>query len=394
MEEEDLENLTTTSSSAAPDPPTTTAQEFSDDIDSCCSTPYVSAPSSPGRGTPLGGFYYSAPASPMHFVLSTNSISSYGVESSTAACSFEFDFSAPLADDGAPPGSMSSADELFLNGQIRPMKLSSHLQRPQVLAPLIDMDESDDIEQTERDDSSFSEEKFVRGRESKLRAGSLRRRTRSMSPLRTTSFQWHEDCVDHENGNAQDDEIKRENEECKNTEEEAASNDTTPCESGSSSRSSSIGRSSRRWVFLKEFLYRSKSEGRNNGHKFWGSLSFSPVKEKKMEKPISNPKIPSTEKAKNAANSAPEVKQQRGAKEVKNRAVNVNGKVVNGIGKRRVPPSPHELHYTANRAQKEEMRKKTFLPYRQGLLGCLGFSSKGYGAMNGFARALNSVSSR
>ncbi|TQD74905.1 hypothetical protein C1H46_039578 [Malus baccata] len=72
------------------------------------------------------------------------------------------------------------------------------------------------------------------------------------------------------------------------------------------------------------------------------------------------------------------------------------GKPTNGVGKRRHPPSLHELHYTANRAQAEEMRKKTYLPYRQGLLGCLGFSSKGYGAaMNsGFARALNPVSSR
>ncbi|XP_022895880.1 uncharacterized protein LOC111409972 isoform X1 [Olea europaea var. sylvestris] len=379
--EEDFQNPPSTS----PEPITTTSSatplEFSDDIDSCCSTPYVSAPSSPGRDTPLGGFYYSAPASPMHFLLSSTSISSYGVESSTVACSFEFDFSAPLADDGVPPGSMSSADELFLNGQIRPMKLSSHLRRPQVLAPLSDMDESDEVEQSKLNDT---EEKFFRGRESKLRAGSLRRRTRSMSPLRTTLF------LDHENDHTQDDdEIKRENEECKKVEEAAGSNDTTPCGSGSSSRSSSIGRSSRRWVFLKEFLYRSKSEGRNNGHKFWGSLSFSPVKDKKFEKPISNPKIPSTEKA----NSAPEeVNSNTGAtkkvpKVVKKRAVN-------GIGKRRVPPSPHELHYTANRAQAEEMRKKTFLPYRQGLLGCLGFSSKGYGTLSGFARALNSVSSR
>jgi hypothetical protein len=68
-------------------------------------------------------------------------------------------------------------------------------------------------------------------------------------------------------------------------------------------------------------------------------------------------------------------------------------KPVNGVGKRRVPVSPHELHYKASRAQAEEMRKKTFLPYRQGLLGCLGFSSKGYGAMNGIARALNPVKS-
>ena len=72
----------------------------------------------------------------------------------------------------------------------------------------------------------------------------------------------------------------------------------------------------------------------------------------------------------------------------------VSGRPANGVGKRRVPASPHELHYKAHRAQAEELRKKTFLPYRQGLLGCLGFSSKGYGAMNGFARALNPVSSR
>lgn len=34
--------------------------------------------------------------------------------------------------------------------------------------------------------------------------------------------------------------------------------------------------------------------------------------------------------------------------------------------------SPHELHYKVQKAHAEELRKKTFLPYRQGLLGCLG----------------------
>ncbi|KAF5953209.1 hypothetical protein HYC85_011153 [Camellia sinensis] len=52
----------------------------------------------------------------------------------------------------------------------------------------------------------------------------------------------------------------------------------------------------------------------------------------------------------------------------------IAGKPANGVEKRRVPPSAHELHYTANRAQAKEMKKKTFLPYRQGLLGCLGIS--------------------
>ncbi|KAH7575201.1 hypothetical protein JRO89_XS02G0061800 [Xanthoceras sorbifolium] len=47
--------------------------------------------------------------------------------------------------------------------------------------------------------------------------------------------------------------------------------------------------------------------------------------------------------------------------------------------RRRVPPSvsAHELHYTANRAVAEEMKRKTFLPYKQGLLGCLGFNPGG-----------------
>lgn len=408
---------------------------FSDDIDndSTCSTPYVSAPSSPGRGAPISGFYYSAPASPMHFILSNSAAMSINssipthveVSPASSTCSFEFDFSARSATNGtASAGSMSSADELFLNGQIRPMKLSTHLQRPQILAPLLDLEDPDDV---------FGDEVPViaeRGRDVKLRDRSLRRRTRSMSPLRTMSFEWQDDFeVKSTNKNEEkkkhiiakdkklcDDDNDNINGIIGNEEEEMVSSETTPCESGASSRSSSVGRSSRRWVFLKEFLYRSKSEGRNNGHKFWGSLSFSPVKDKiKMEK-FMNPKIPSnfsgnSSKEKNttaasletpstestASSEGKKPKQSStggGTKEGKKKMGNNNGKAVNGVGKRRVPPSPHELHYTANRAQAEELRKKTFLPYRQGLLGCLGFSSKSYGAMNGFARALNPVSSR
>ncbi|XP_010559223.1 PREDICTED: uncharacterized protein LOC104827699 [Tarenaya hassleriana] len=72
-----------------------------------------------------------------------------------------------------------------------------------------------------------------------------------------------------------------------------------------------------------------------------------------------------------------------------------SGNPTNGIAKRRgLQPSAHELHYTANRAQAEEMKKRTYLPYRHGLFGCLGFSSKSYSALNGLARSLNPVSSR
>ncbi|KAL8527906.1 hypothetical protein ACS0TY_005642 [Phlomoides rotata] len=312
-----------------------TADEFHDDMDSCCSTPYVSAPSSPGRAPPLSGFYYSAPASPMHFVLSSTALKSYPSAAAVpldSNTSFEFDFSSTLPSTAASsPENMTSADELFFNGQIRPMKLSTHLQRPQLLGPLI---ESDD------------EQAFSRGRELKFRAGSLRRRTRSMSPMRspTTTHHWKFDT-------------DTEREKSSAAGEEKPSDETTP-------RSSSAGRSSKRWIFLKEFLYRSKSEGRSElGHKFWGSLSFSPVKEKEKKLAVKEEVAEGKKKA---------VKSKR----------------------RGVLPSAHEVHYTAKRAQAEELRKKTFLPYRQGLFGCLGISSKSYGAMNGFARAFGTVSSR
>ncbi|XP_022886966.1 uncharacterized protein LOC111402883 [Olea europaea var. sylvestris] len=173
-----------------------------------------------------------------------------------------------------------------------------------------------------------------------------------MSPLRTTSLEWHED---EENA-----EKKRQNEESKH--EALGLGETPASASESSSRSSSVGR---KWIFLKEFLYRSKSEGRNNSHKFWGSLSFSPSKDKKMTS------IRGLEIAIYGEGKKKEVKK----------------KASNGVGKRRVPPSPHELHYTANRAQAEEMKKKTFFPYRQGLFDCMGFSSKSYSAMNGFVKS-------
>ncbi|GMI78515.1 hypothetical protein like AT2G26530 [Hibiscus trionum] len=43
--------------------------------------------------------------------------------------------------------------------------------------------------------------------------------------------------------------------------------------------------------------------------------------------------------------------------------------------------SAHELHYTTNKAVSENMKKKTFLPYKQGILGRLAFNplSNGFG---------------
>nr|GMD91450.1 Trafficking kinesin-binding protein like [Ipomoea batatas] len=42
--------------------------------------------------------------------------------------------------------------------------------------------------------------------------------------------------------------------------------------------------------------------------------------------------------------------------------------------RRRGPISAHELHYTFNKAISEDLKKKTFLPYKQGILGKLAFN--------------------
>ncbi|XP_010544983.1 PREDICTED: uncharacterized protein LOC104817469 [Tarenaya hassleriana] len=391
------------------DPEPTDSSEmprFSDDLGSACSTPFVSAPSSPGRG-PSPGYFFSAPASPMHFVLysapapAARAAPEYPqLDSSSSLCDFEFDFSSRLSESGPlGGGSMSSADELFSNGQIKPMKLSSHLQRPQMLSPLLDLE-------TEEEDNEDGEV-VKRGRDLRLRSRSVHRKARSLSPLRNAAYEWNEEEGEEE-GRAGEREVKEcirklqeDYEQEKKQNETVPSVETTPSCSASSSRSSSSGRNSKKWIFLKDLLHRSKSEGRGNAkEKFWSNISFSPSKEKKLksssltiskeEKPL-----PSAEDAADANAVAETQKQKQKQKQAPAKKSAASGKPTNGIAKRRgLQPSAHELHYTANRAQAEEMKKRTYLPYRHGLFGCLGFSSKGYSALNGLARSLNPVSSR
>ncbi|KAJ6694468.1 hypothetical protein OIU85_005179 [Salix viminalis] len=326
------------------------SQYFTEDFDSTCSTPYVSAPSSPGRpgsGPVNGGFFYSCPASPMHFAITSSAAERRSFASSpdkSVPIGYEFEFSAKFGSTGSgQTGSMSSADELFLNGQIRPMKLSSHLERPQVLSPLLDLDNEEEDGDSGNDDEfmngsrkgSDNGESMPRGRDLRLKNKSLRRRTRSMSPLRSTSFEDY----DEENKNWR----------CK-----ALPQSLPHLQAKEKSKQLSGG------VQLGVSKEKSSGGGNNNGT------------------------VPGGESQKVKGNSG----------QGSSSSSSSGKKPVNGVGKRRVPVSPHELHYKASRAQAEEMRKRTFLPYRQGLFGCLGFSSKGYGAMNGIARALNPVSSR
>ncbi|KAI3965895.1 hypothetical protein MKX01_010852 [Papaver californicum] len=130
-------------------------------IDSTCSSPYVSAPSSPGSNKDYNnnnGYFFSAPASPMHYIQSKSITVSASIVNTNSSGSFEFDFFCKKNN------SISTADELFFNGQIQPMKLSSHLQKPQILTPLLDFEN-----EVEEDEKSV----FLK-REGRLRNG-LRR---------------------------------------------------------------------------------------------------------------------------------------------------------------------------------------------------------------------------
>ncbi|XP_038984364.1 uncharacterized protein LOC120111391 [Phoenix dactylifera] len=290
---------------------------------------------------------------------------------------------------------MTSTDELFLNGQIRPMKLCSHLQRPQVLAPLFDLnEEEDDDDESERHPPKMA----ARGRDLKLRSRSIRRRARSHSPLRNAPLHWQMEVEERED-RAKDVEPVP---DPKQIEAEAA---TLSVSASSSRSSSSSGRTSKKWIFLKDLLYRSKSEGRERGNtkeKFWHSISFSQSKSKSKPPPPIPPPSASAAAAADSSSSANPLPAAAisGAEKAKSKdpsppvgwsSKRTAAKPVNWVGRRRaLAPSPHERHYTANRAQAEEMRRKTFLPYRQGLLGCLGFTSRSYGAINGIARTTDS----
>ncbi|KAF8667634.1 hypothetical protein HU200_052840 [Digitaria exilis] len=305
--------------------------------ESACSTPFVSAPSSPAREPSFSaavGCFYSAPASPARG--GPGGEDEYDHGRGDLGFDFDFDFSSRCPSPAA--AAMSSADELFHNGQIRPMRLASFLLRPQVLPPLL----NGDVPTCHPPPPPEAEEKAAatdeRGR---FRCRSVHRRSRSLSPFRTHWLSPPSSPAPAA------------------TSGEAAAGEVAPSASRSSSSSStassassSSSRSYRRWGFLKDLLHRSKSD----------SGKHPPL-----------PSNPSPPPPAPKRNSSPAPSRGRG----------------------RARSSAHARLYEARRAEAEEMRRRTFLPYRQGLLlGCLGLGSPSYGAMHGLAAAAAAGKSR
>ncbi|KAF5444996.1 hypothetical protein F2P56_034081 [Juglans regia] len=308
-------------------------------------------PTTPKR---FGDYYFSAPSSPSRIPGLYRDCNEYDRRESSEASAireeeegdgFAFDFSEELE------RSSLSADELFDGGKIRPLKPPTRLQfgwnvdpytapnspplspnsgrshgMKTILGALSPRGKKNsDRPEMVADNSTRKITQQQRGRERNTdlpSSDSGRRATRSLSPYRVSEFPWEED--------------QEEEEKTRNDIKQSSLN---PKASLSSSSSSS--KSSKKWRLRDFLLFRSASEGRARDKDPF--LKFSALY--KRHEDVKNSSFRSTASSGSVSRSS-----------------------------RRGPPvSPHELHYTVNRAMSEDLKKKTFLPYKQGILGLLHF---------------------
>ncbi|KAK0575586.1 hypothetical protein LWI29_003255 [Acer saccharum] len=251
---------------------------------------------------------------------------------------FAFDFCKELEETSL------SADELFDGGKIRPLKPPPRLQLDQMsplLSPRSPRSPRSPISHGKRiireafsprkkkDADPFAtaientrnKTENQRGRDHKREPGNLssssRRVTRSLSPYRVSAFPW-------------DEEDQKQQQQQQPPTKQLSSLGTI----------SSKGYSSpRKWRLRDFLLFRSASEGRAKGKdQFSKYASFF-----KKNNDTKNSSCRSTDSSGSGSGS--------------------------GSSRRRAPVSAHELHYTKNKAASEDLKKKTYLPYKQGILG-------------------------
>ncbi|KVI06632.1 uncharacterized protein LOC112510295 [Cynara cardunculus var. scolymus] len=121
---------------------------------------------------------------------------------------------------------------------------------------------------------------------------------------------------------------------------------------------SGSGKGSKKWSFKDLFLFRSASDGR--------AMDRDPLKKysaifRKHDEDLRNSSMRSDRSGSGSGS------------------------------KRRGRVSAHELHYTVNRAVSNDMKKKTFLPYKQGILGRLAFNPTVHALANGFGHSNKSI---
>ncbi|KAK6946144.1 Protein of unknown function DUF1645, plant [Dillenia turbinata] len=336
-------------------------------FDSGCSTPYISAPSSPQR---FGNFFFSAPTSPTS--RSSSSVSSlfrhnrHSSDLSLASTAanvpfsweeipgtpksnnshykteddFAFDFSGNLNLDKPPL--LSAADELFDGGKIKPLKPPPGIDSPK--SPKKKSNSPRNKKDLDPFEIALNHSREELERKTRARDQSVkpsRKISRSHSPLRDSDV-----ILETENQKPQ--KLNSFN-----------SNNSNSWNWNWNWNWNWISGGYRKWKLRDLLLFRSASESRARTS---GEL---------LRK-----------------HSLLSSKRSSGGEDVKNssfRSTDSSGSI--STRRRSGPVSAHELHYTLNRAVSEEMRKKTFLPYKQGLLGCLGFNpavhelSKSFGSV-------------
>lgn len=286
--------------------------------DSACTTPYISASSSPQRR--YGAFFLSAPTSPAR--VSAEVPFSWEEKPGTPKSihdedededDFVFDFSGQLE-----RSSVSAADELFDGGKIRPLKPPPGLQYDQKQPFDSPRSPKQRFKRTFSPRNKKEFDPFAKAMEHTART------ERVEKPKKKRSLSVPDLVFDHE-----------------------SNQETTKTSSYSlCSVSSSISLWYRKWKLKDLFLFRSASEGRATSK---DQLNKFLKKTREKEEDAKTSSFRST-------------------------ASSVASSSVSTSLMRRREVSAHELHYTLNRALSEEMKRKTFLPYKKlGVLGCLGF---------------------
>lgn len=334
-------------------------------FDSGCSSPYITAPSTPKRAYDRP-YSISAPTSPTGVAAVYRDFNSLPLDAdpnisrvpfrweekpgtpksspppppnthddpiSAGNDDFAFDFSGQL-----DPSYLTAAEELFEEGKIRPLKPPPRLQAEELPSPRSPKSPKSRVFRREtfspRGAKRDSFDPFEAAIE-KARRGSLRERrnhARSLSPFRVSDILWSDRNHDHPIESSSKCDPPR------------ISSSWAPFRSGG-----------RKWRLKDLLLFRSSSEGRAATSGKDPLSKYSAAARVRAEE-VRNSSFRSTDSSLGSARS----------------------------GRKGAAVSAHELHYKANRAVSEELRKKTFLPYKQGLLGCLGFNPSFHGFARGF----------
>ncbi|WCJ35371.1 hypothetical protein M5689_016632 [Euphorbia peplus] len=301
------------------------------DFDDAHPMPFLSAPSTPKR---FGNFEsLTAPSSPSRisdfyrYFEDFEPSPSPSPSKSPISNDFAFDFRSDLEETSL------SAEELFDGGKIRPLKPPPRLQLSEERNPFLsppsprspiargkNMIREVFSPRKKKDSDPFhtAAENTIKRMDNErgraLATSSSRRAARSLSPYRVSEYPWEEEERSAKQSNSKSVEPE------KNVNVASAPNKSW---------------TSKKWRLKDFLLFRSASEGRASDKDKYPSFFRRPEGDSK------NSSFRSTD---------------------------------GGSGRRKKGQvSAHELHYTANKAASEGLKKKTYLPYKHGILGRLAF---------------------